>query len=302
MGEVIPMDIITVMLILTGIINMVSNIFRYIRFLINSKDVLSINKPVDVMWKRIGLLLLIFFLCGYIGIIIFYKPEILMGMILFGGSIFVAIVLTLMFHLIETVKERSIAVAQVLIEVIEARDPNLNGHSRYVQNLTMLFFKYIPSEMKKGINEFSLEYAALLHDVGKLGVPEKVLNKEGKLDSDEWELMKKHPRIGVEILKPLKSFKDIMPWIEYHHERIDGKGYYSVPGDEIPMAARIISITDTYSAITMKRAYKPAKPYEEAIAIIKDVAGSQLDAELVKIFCKIPKDELLNCVPKHVEV
>ena len=222
------MNAVILFLIISGIVVMFSNIHRYVRFMNNSKDVLSANKAADKIWKTTGFVLLVFFLCGYIGIVGFGQPDILMASILFGGSIFVAIVLTLMFHLVETVKERSIDVAEVLVEVIEARDPNLNGHSRYVQNLTMLFIKYIPTEMRKGISDVSLEYAALLHDVGKLGVPERVLNKPGKLDEEEWEIMRRHPKTGVEILSPLKSFTYILPWIEYHHERIDGKGYYGL--------------------------------------------------------------------------
>ncbi|MEE1304932.1 MAG: HD domain-containing protein [Agathobacter sp.] len=289
------------LMIFVGIIIMTSNIYRYVSFMYHSKDVLSDIKLSEKIWKLVGAVLLVFFLCGYIGIVVFGHPDILMASILLGGSVFVAIVLTLMFHLIETAKKRSIEVAEVLIEVIEARDSNLNGHSRYVQNLTMLFFKYIPSELRKGINDVSLEYAALLHDVGKLGVPESVLNKPGMLNQEEWKIMRTHPRTGGEILKPLKSFESIIPWIEYHHERIDGKGYYGLTEEEIPMAARIIAIADTYSAITMKRAYKPAKSHEEAIEIIKRAAGTQLDAVLVKVFCSIPKEELEECIPECLE-
>ena len=166
----------------------------------------------------------------------------------------------------------------------------------------MLFIKYIPSEKRKGISDISLEYAALLHDVGKLGVPERVLNKRERLNENDWELIRRHPKKGVEILKPLKSFKHILPWIEYHHERIDGKGYYGIAEEKIPFASKIIAVCDTYSAITMKRAYKPAKTHEEAIKIIKEVAGTQLDRELVSIFCTIPKGELEKCIPDYVEV
>lgn len=296
------MDIIILVLILSGIIVMFTNIYRYARFIDNSKDVLSANKKTDDVWRKIGLILLIFFLCGYIGIILFEDADLLMAFILFGGSIFVAIVLTLMFNLIDTVKERSLDVAEVLIGIIEARDSNLNGHSRYVQNLSLLFLKYIPADMKKEIGDVNLGYAALFHDVGKLGVPENILNKPGKLNEDEWKVIKKHPRTGVEILKPLKSFENILPWIEYHHERIDGKGYYGLQGEDIPFAARIIAIADSYSAITMKRSYKPGIAHEDAIKIIKDVAGTQLDAELVDIFCRIPKEELVDCIPEYMEI
>ncbi|MBQ8982062.1 MAG: HD domain-containing protein [Lachnospiraceae bacterium] len=245
--------------------------------------------------------MLIFFLIGYIFIVAASKPDLMMAMILFGGSIFVAIVLTLMFNLLETAKERSIDIAEVLVGVIDARDPNLNGHSRHVQQLTMLFYKYLPNSIKNDINPVSLEYAALMHDVGKLGVPERILNKPAKLDEEEWNIMRSHPRVGVRILKPLHTFDHISDWILYHHERVDGNGYYKIPADQIPTAARIIAIADTYSAITMRRSYKEPRTHEDAIQILKEVAGTQLDADLVNYFLKIPKEELEACIPEQVK-
>ncbi|MBE5775301.1 MAG: HD domain-containing protein [Clostridiales bacterium] len=245
--------------------------------------------------------MVIFFLLGYLYVGIFSNTNLLLAFILFFGSVFVAIVITLLDHLMETARTRSIDIAEVLIGVIDARDPNLNGHSLSVQNLTMTLYRHLPSHLRSQINPVSLEYAALMHDVGKLGVPEAILNKPGKLDEDEWAVMKQHPRTGVRILKPLHTFDDVSDWIEYHHERIDGKGYYGVNGDDIPLAARIIAIADTYSAITMRRSYKDPKTHEDAVEIIKDVAGTQLDAELVDIFLTIPKEELEKCTPEEVK-
>ena len=126
-----------------------------------------------------------------------------------------------------------------------------------------------------------------------------MLNKPAKLDDKEWELMKKHPAIGVKFLEPIESFDNISPWIMYHHERIDGTGYYGMKEEEIPMVAKILAICDTYSAITMRRSYKEPKTHEDAIKIIKEVAGTQLDKELVDIFISIPKEELLKCHPDN---
>ncbi|MBR3635698.1 MAG: HD domain-containing protein, partial [Lachnospiraceae bacterium] len=148
----------------------------------------------------------------------------------------------------------------------------------------------------------SLEFAALMHDVGKLGIPEKILNKPAKLSDEEWDIMKTHPKLGVNILKPLGSFSEILPWIEYHHERLSGKGYYGIPDSQIPYAAKIIAVADTYAAITMRRSYKPPRAHEEAIKIMKEVSGEQLDQDLVEIFCNIPKIDLLEAVPETVEV
>ena len=284
-----------------GSLIMVTNIIRYYIFIRTTRDVLSSGRLRDKIWKNVALILLIFFLIGYVFIGFFSDPDMMMSLVLFGGSIFVAIVLTLMTILLQTAKERSIDIAEVLVSVIDARDPNLNGHSRHVQEITMLFYRYLPNSLKKEINPVSLEYASLLHDVGKLGVPEAILNKPGKLTDEEWKIMYSHPETGIKILKPLKTFSRISDWILYHHERIDGKGYYKIPDEKIPLAARIIAIADTYSAITMRRSYKKPRTHADAMRIIQEVAGTQLDADLVKIFMTIPEEELKKCIPEQVK-
>lgn len=288
-------------LIIVGSIIMVGNIIAYVRFIQTSTDVMLSGKRGEPIWEKIGLVLLLFFLFGYLGVAIAGKPDLLMAGILFFGAIFVSLALMLMYHLVDTLKDRSLEVTETLIGVIEARDSNLNGHSRNVQMLCMCLYKYLPSKMKEGINPVNFEYAALLHDVGKLGVPESILNKPGKLDPGEWDVMKQHPKIAMDLLKSLPSFENIKDWILYHHERIDGKGYYGIPGDDIPMAARIIAVCDTYSAITMRRSYKDKRTHEEAMEIIKDVAGSQLDPDIATIFMTIPKEELQACTPETVD-
>lgn len=288
-------------LIISGAALMIWNIYRICRFIRSTQDVLSSKSDRDKRWMLIALILLFFFLGAYLFVGIFADPNLVTALILFFGSIFVAIVETLMFHLMDTAKTRSIDIAEVLVGVIDARDPNLNGHSRYVQAVTMLIYRYLPNNLKKDLNPVSLEYAALMHDVGKLGVPESILNKPAKLDEDKWTVMRNHPKTGVKILKPLHTFDDIADRIEYHHERIDGKGYYGLKAEEIPLASRIIAIADTYSAITMRRSYKPPRTHEEAIRIIREVAGTQLDRELAEIFLKIPKEELVRCMPEEVK-
>ena len=113
--------------------------------------------------------------------------------------------------------------------------------------------------------------------------------------------MKKHPSIGVKFLKPLKSFDSISDWILFHHERVDGLGYYLKKAEETPLAAKMLAIADTYSAITMRRSYKAPRTHEDAIKIIKEVRGTQLDPELVDIFLTIPKEELEQCIPEIIK-
>ena len=286
------------LLIIIGSAIMIGNITAYIRFIRNSTDIMLSGKHGEPLWEKLGLLLLVFFLVGYLGVALAGKPDLLMAGILFFGAIFVSLALFLMYYLVDTLKDRSLEVAETLIGVIEARDPNLNGHSRNVQLLSTCLYKHLPANLKENINFVNFEYAALLHDVGKLGVPESILNKPGKLDSEEWEVMRLHPMIAMDLLKSLPSFDEIKDWILYHHERIDGNGYYGIPGDEIPMAARIIAVCDTYSAVTMRRSYKDERTHEEAMDIIRKASGTQLDPAITQVFMTIPKTELEACMPE----
>ena len=289
-------------MIICGIAVMVTNIFRFHRFIKGSRDVFSSGSRKEKVWEYASLSLLVFFLIGYMLVAIFGKPDLVIAGILFGGSVFVAIVLSLIFYLIATIKENALNIAETLISVVDARDPNLRGHSRYVQNVTMALYDHLPTDKKEGINRVSLEFGALMHDVGKLGIPEEILNKPGPLNDQEWEIMRNHPRLSCKIMQPLKSLREILPWIEYHHERIDGKGYYGLNEQDIPYASKIIAVADTFSAITMKRSYKPSRSYEEAIEVMKDATGTQLDKKLMDVFVSIPKYDLLSCVPEGVEV
>lgn len=295
------MEIAILVLIILGAAMMVANIVFYIIFMIMKKDVLSAGNKKDDVLTIVGLLLLIFFLIGYLVVGIVFDPALLTAFILFFGSLFVSIVIILMRGLLATAKQRSVEIAQALIDIVDARDPNLHGHSSHVKSLTMVFYKHLPFSIRRQINPVSLEYAALMHDVGKLGVPESILNKPDKLTDEEWDVMRKHPKLGVKFLKPLKTFDAISDWILYHHERADGKGYYSKDPFNVPIAAKILAIADTYSAITMRRSYKAPRSHEEAIEIIKNVASTQLDKELVSVFVTIPKEELINCMPEAVK-
>lgn len=290
------MELIINGMILLGSLLMAENIYRYIKFMYKSEDVMSAGKMGSHSLEKLALILLFSFLAGYLCVLFWGNPTLVSAGIMYGGGIFVSIVLTLMFKLIDIAKERSMALSEVLISVIEARDPNLNGHSLAVRDLTKVFFQYLPRTMRAGINRESLEYAALLHDLGKLGIPEGVLNKPEKLNEDEWRLMRMHPKIGADILKSISTFEAVADWISFHHERVDGEGYYGVTEQNIPLPSKIIAIADTYSAIRMKRSYKNRKSHEEAIEIIRSVAGTQLDAELVEYFCSIPRDELERCI------
>jgi putative nucleotidyltransferase with HDIG domain len=142
-----------------------------------------------------------------------------------------------------------------------------------------------------GLNEFEqkiVEFAGLFHDIGKVGIPDSVLNKPAKLTEDEYKIMQSHPDLSVQILQPLSQirfFQMIIPGVKHHHERYDGKGYpVGVFGEEIPLASRMILVADTYDAMTADRVYRKGLSKEVAYKELQDFAGRQFDPRLVKIF------------------
>ncbi len=208
---------------------------------------------------------------------------------------FVLVTLYLLIQ-IPLLKKRNLDILETLICVMEAGDPNLDGHSMHVYNIVSVFYDYIPGEYQRRMRLEDLKYAALFHDIGKLGIPREIITKQGKLTREEMQLIRNHPEICVDIIEPLPFLSRLKDIILYHHERVDGCGYHSLNSEKIPVASKMIAIADTYSALTMDRTYKPSMPYEEAIIELKQVAGTQLDEKLVECFCDIPKHRLDECI------
>lgn len=177
-------------------------------------------------------------------------------------------------------------IATSLAGAIDAKDPYTKGHSTSVSKFSEALARAI-NLPEKEVERITL--GALLHDVGKIGIPETVLKKEGPLSDDEWKIMKQHPVIGVEkVLQPNPSLRDLIPIVKYHHERIDGKGYPdSLSNGDIPLAAKIVAIADTYHALISDRPYRKGMNIEKAISILEKGAGSQWDADLVRTFIQI---------------
>lgn len=254
------------------------------------------NCPKIIMAVYIALL--IFFFGGYvtIGVMLFLPAfvvsNLLVGLIFFFGSVFVLIGLFVQSTLGKAISSANMEVTRALIAAVEARDKNLNGHSLHVARLSLLLYDSLPRARQKTLNRTSLEYAALLHDVGKLGIPESILNKEGPLTEAEWAVIKKHPQIGRDILCSLKGFGNLADWVLYHHERCDGNGYYGLPMEKIPFASRIIAVADTFSTLTMTRVYRKSRSYEEAVEVLRECAGTQLDRELVELLLSIPREHV----------
>ena len=134
--------------------------------------------------------------------------------------------------------------------------------------------------------------AAMLHDLGKVGISEYILHKKSKLSREEFEEIKKHPQIGVDIIKPIHSLHPIIPFLLHHHERWDGKGYPDgLEGQRIPLGARIIAIADVYQALVSDRPYRKAYSRREAMGIVKRSSGTQFDPDIVGFFLKVLQEE-----------
>jgi HD-GYP domain-containing protein (c-di-GMP phosphodiesterase class II) len=137
----------------------------------------------------------------------------------------------------------------------------------------------------------NVRQAAILHDLGKVGISDKILLKDSKLTRKEYDEIKKHPQIAADILRPIHFLRSIIPYILYHHERWDGKGYPTgLRGDVIPVGARIIAIADVYQALISNRPYRKAFSKKEAMKILQEGCGSQFDPKIVKAFLRILKN------------
>lgn len=168
---------------------------------------------------------------------------------------------------------------------IRAKDMYTADHATQTAKIATAIGKRI------GLNAKQLEvihYSALLHDLGKIGVPEKILQKPGALTEEEFNEIKRHPIIGVEIIRPLHELTDMIPPILYHHERIDGSGYpYGLSDKRIPVEAKIVAIADTFQALTSDRVYRKAYSVKHALEIIERENGTHFDREISKVFREV---------------
>jgi diguanylate cyclase (GGDEF)-like protein/PAS domain S-box-containing protein len=181
---------------------------------------------------------------------------------------------------------------QSLIEAIFAFAKTIELKDKYTGRHVELTVKYA-TDMAKKLRLSSKEIddirqASILHDLGKIGISEKILLKRAKLTKEEFEEIKRHPQIGVDIIRPLHFLHDIIPLILYHHERWDGNGYpHGLKGEDIPIGARIIAVADAYQALTSHRPYRKAYAKRRALQIIREDTGTHFDPNVVKVFLEI---------------
>jgi len=203
--------------------------------------------------------------------------QLMESLLLFGGQILSN------NELHQRMRQMSIEATRALVSAIDKKDHYTFGHSERVSLLARL----TGAELGLPADKLSIvEWAGLLHDVGKIGVPEEILSKPGKLTDEEFEQIKKHPEMGYEILKPISDFQSILDGVLYHHENPNGTGYpRGLRGDEIPLCAAIIHVVDVFDALTSSRSYRAAFSIDAALEIINKEAGEgKIDSTVVTAF------------------
>jgi len=177
-------------------------------------------------------------------------------------------------------QELLMGVLHALTATIDAKDPYTCGHS----NRVAIISKRLAESMGLPSARVQQIYlAGLMHDVGKIGVPESVLCKPGRLTAEEYDAVKKHPALGAKILGDIRQLDDVIGGILYHHERLDGRGYpQGLYGDEVPLDARIIGLADCFDAMSSDRTYRQALPLDAVISEIRKCAGTQFDPDVVE--------------------
>lgn len=178
-------------------------------------------------------------------------------------------------------RQRDLATIEALASAVEVRDLETGQHLRRVTSLAERCLAEIDSDLA---NNEEVQFGFTLHDVGKIGVPDAILNKKGSLTSHEWKAMKKHPELGVKIVEPIGFSAAATDIILSHHERFDGAGYpYGLEREEIPITARAFSVVDAFDAMTSDRPYRAAMPVGAALEVLERNAGSQFDPEVVDV-------------------
>jgi putative nucleotidyltransferase with HDIG domain len=189
---------------------------------------------------------------------------------------------------------------RMLAAAIDEKDPYTRGHSGRVAKYSILIAQQLglaAEELEK------IRISALLHDVGKIGVDDRVLKKPGALTTEEFALMKQHPLKGANIMRPVAQLKEMLPGIELHHEHVDGGGYpHGIQGDEIPLMARIIAVADTLDAMTTNRPYQTAMDLEFAMNRIVGLANTKFDAAVVDALSRVVSAGKIRLTAVLVEV
>ncbi|MGH2681239.1 MAG: HD-GYP domain-containing protein [Actinomycetota bacterium] len=192
-------------------------------------------------------------------------------------------------HALESAREMYVATMKSLAHVVEAKDPTTRGHLDRTAHYGLALARRVDPELAA---RPEVAYGFFLHDIGKVGIPESILCKEGPLTDLEWLVMRSHPNQGARIVEPIPFMGEAVEIVRSHHERFDGEGYpLGLHGDQIPLAARIFAIADSFDAMTSDRPYRSALSTDAAVAEIRAGSGTQFDPDCVEAFEALADEE-----------
>ena len=267
----------TVIITLIGVILNTSIISGYLALVSDSKFAetwisnIKGTLPSSIAVGVIGIIIALAYIgYGYGAVILFFGPLLLARY---------------SFKLYIEMRSLYLSTIQALNKTVEAKDPYTSGHANRVEKFAVELAKayHLPFESIQ-----NLKTASILHDIGKIGIHDEILNKASRLTQEEYQEIMRHPAIGAEIISKVNFLSDITTIVKHHHERYDGKGYPDgLSGEDIPIEAAILTIADSYDAMTSDRPYRTAMTPEEALSELQKNAGTQFHPDLVKVFVSI---------------
>jgi len=267
----------TVIITLIGVILNTSIISGYLALVSDSKFAetwisnIKGTLPSSIAVGVIGIIIALAYIgYGYGAVILFFGPLLLARY---------------SFKLYIEMRSLYLSTIQALNKTVEAKDPYTSGHANRVEKFAVDLAKayHLPFESIQ-----NLKTASILHDIGKIGIHDEILNKASRLTQEEYQEIMRHPAIGAEIISKVNFLSDITTIVKHHHERYDGKGYPDgLSGEDIPIEAAILTIADSYDAMTSDRPYRTAMTPEEALSELQKNAGTQFHPDLVKVFVSI---------------
>lgn len=245
------------------------NIMKVYR--INMKDIV----PSYLAEAPMGFIMAIIYVqIGTIGILLFFFP-----LLLARSS----------FELYTRMRKMYLDTIRTLAATIDAKDPYTHGHSDRVSKMAVQLSKkldFLEMEIEY------VEYAAILHDIGKIGIPDRILGKKDRLTNEEYEKIKEHPVIGANIIESIEFLKKCSKTVLHHHERFDGRGYPNgLKGEEIPKLSRLLAIVDAYDAMNSDRPYRPKLTAQDILNELENESGKQFDPKMVKVFISMVKEK-----------
>ena len=291
------MDFLSFWLVTVGALILSFSMVRYRRTLVIIREQTYDMGLLHSLFNHAAFTIMVFSIIGYIFLAFMIYLEVfdegfrLVFIMLFWSAVFTFCMVKVQAESTYSLVSKNAATINIMIAFLEAKDTYTKGHSEHVFKLANLIYQYLPAQTKAKVDHVKLKDAAILHDIGKILVPDGILDKSDELTEEEWVAIRQHPNSGKNILEKT-TYRDLCEIIQYHHERMDGEGYYGIPAGEIPIESKIISVADTFSALYADRAFRKRYPFLSVIEMMKGFAGTQLDTELVDVFCNIPEAEI----------